>query len=576
MSGRAKLGSLALLGTLGWAGAAPAAQGTDVFAVVVGHNGGIPGLAPLRYADDDAIRFALLLRGLDPAAHVWLLTDVDADTTRELGRAAIAVPPSRSPTRRALAAAFEELARALSAPRHGRGRVLYVVYAGHGLRGRVLLAPEAGQEAAVTGAELRASLAGLSQLHPDLRMFLFVDACRSQSLFADRDAEAGPDFSAEVTALERRGRRLELGVLTAAAAGKPAGEVADLRAGYFSHVLASGLAGAADASGDEVVSFGELAAFVAFNTQRLTGQLPWFDPPAGGLDAAAIDHRGHRPRLFIPRGVGGRFVVKAPAGTPVFAEAFKDPQRSLLFSLPVGRYRIERGERGGRILAAAVELVAGQLLDAGRLIWAEAPGDTRGEGPASGGDGSPAFAAPFSPEVVSTLEAGFRAGREPLPPLAARRTTVAAASVLGTAPLGLGGMEMGLALHARRTLGALGLVGLRAGFATSSHRAGGQSYRLEHHTVAVEGGARWGPARWLALHALGGLGAGGVVQRGAGAARGDPLGPLATVGIGLELALGGGFALPLEARSWWQWVRVDGARQRHAGLALDVGLAYAF
>ena len=49
-----------------------------------------------------------------------------------------------------------------------------------------------------------------------------------------------------------------------------------------------------------MVSFGELAAFVAFNTRRLTGQLPWFDPPGGDLGAVAIDLRARLPRLVIP------------------------------------------------------------------------------------------------------------------------------------------------------------------------------------------------------------------------------------------------------------------------------------
>ena len=57
--------------------------------------------------------------------------------------------------------------------------------------------------------------------------------------------------------------------VTAAFSGHSAGEVEALGAGYFSHVLASGLAGAADADGDRLVSFGELAAFVAYNTDRL-------------------------------------------------------------------------------------------------------------------------------------------------------------------------------------------------------------------------------------------------------------------------------------------------------------------
>src|SRR5436190_6644200 len=166
--------------------AAPAAAAPpEIYAVVIGHNGGRPGLPALRYADDDAVRFARFFAGLGTGgdSHLWLLTRLDADTEKQLARAEIAAPPHVAPTRGALTAAFAAVGRALQAPSNGRARVLYVVYAGHGLRGRVLLEPEGGGEAAITGAELRAALAELARIDPQLRMLLFVDACRSQSLF---------------------------------------------------------------------------------------------------------------------------------------------------------------------------------------------------------------------------------------------------------------------------------------------------------------------------------------------------------------------------------------------------------
>jgi hypothetical protein len=272
----------------------------------------------------------------------------------------------------------------------------------------VLLEPEGASEAAITGAELRAQLAELARVDPRLRMLLFVDACRSQSLFGERDGEAGPDFSTEVSALEQRAESLRIGVLTAASTGKPAAEVEDLGAGYFSHALASGLAGAADADGNEVVSFGELAAFVAFNTRRLTGQLPWFDPPEGDLGAEAIDLRGRLPRLVIPASNRGRYLVEAKGGPPVFAEAFKDTQRPLRLALPPGHYRL-RHTADGRVLAAPAELLAGQALDTGHLAWTDARSEARGPAP----EVDLAVSTPFTSEAVSTLEAGFHAGREP-------------------------------------------------------------------------------------------------------------------------------------------------------------------
>jgi hypothetical protein len=113
-----------------------------------------------------------------------------------------------------------------------------------------------------------------------------------------------------------------MGVITAATSGKPAGELARLESGYFSHVLLSGIVGGADANEDDRISFGELAAFVAFHTQAMMGQRPWFDPPAGDLSTVAFDHRARLRRMVLPREIEGRFEVRGPQGRPVFAELF--------------------------------------------------------------------------------------------------------------------------------------------------------------------------------------------------------------------------------------------------------------
>jgi uncharacterized caspase-like protein len=551
--------------------AAPAAAATpETYAVIIGHNGGRAGLPPLRYADDDAVRFARFFSA-SPDAHLWLLTRLDADTERQLARAEIPAPARVPPTRSAVLAAFAQVRRALTAPHPGRERVLYVVYAGHGLRGRVLLEPEGGDEAAITGAELRAVLAELAWIDPQLRMFLFIDACRSQSLFGERDGEAGPDFSSEVSALERRAESLRLGVLTAASTGKPAGEVEDLEAGYFSHALASGLAGAADADGDDIVSFGELAAFVAFNTRRLTGQLPWFDPPGGDLGAVAIDLRARLPRLVIPAAERGRFLVEARGGPPVFAEVFKDGARPLRLALPPGHYRLRHAAEG-RMLAAPAELQPGQSLDAGALAWSEARSEARGPAP----EVDLAFSAPFTPEAVSTLEAGFQAGRQPSAPFAARAIRVALSFIGGTSPFQLSGAELGVAVGVRRNFGSSAVAGVRLSYASSSHRAGLDEYRLERPGLLVEGGVRLVQRPEYELYPLVGVGGAAVLRRGSGPTSGDPFAPTISAGLGQQLSLGGRrWAAFLEVRALVQWVRVDGTREAYRGLLGDLGVAWA-
>ena len=361
----------ALAGATDAARAEPPPASEDIYAVVVGYNGAEPGLPLLRFADDDAVRFSLLLSGFasdGSASRVTLLTRLDDDTRRGLAAASLTATPAGPPTRTAVLRAFDDAGRALAVRRAGAPPpTFYFLYAGHGLHGRILLEPEAGTDAALTGHELRTAIAELRRAAPALRAYVFIDACRSQSLFTERGADGGgaigPDLSGEVAALERRADATSIGVLTAASSGQTTGEVRALGAGYFSHVLASGLAGAADADGDELVTFAELAAFVAYNTERLGAQRPWFSPPAGELGAPVVDLRRAPARLDLSAAPAGRYLVEAAAGRPILAEAVKAEHGSLRLALPPGRYRVLRATPHEPARAADVTLVAHAPVD---------------------------------------------------------------------------------------------------------------------------------------------------------------------------------------------------------------------
>ncbi len=464
----------------------------EIFAVVIGWNGGNRELPPLRFADDDAARFATFFRGLGSAerpGRVWLLTEFDARTKTTLAEAGLKVEPDGPPTRPVVLATLRTAAAAI-----GRGgdrrRVLYVIYAGHGLRGRVLLQPTGDGEAALTGTELRTALAdalatGARPQEPSV--FVFLDACRSESLFADRGAV---DFGTAIAELAERAEALPIGVLTAARSGKPAGEVARLEAGFFSHVLGSGLAGGADADGDDVVSFGELAAFVAFHTQKLTGQLPWFDPPNGDLEAGTIDHRGRPTRLVLPAEGGSRFLVSAAVGRPVFAEAFQGAGLRLRLRLPPGSYRVMRESRGQPGRVAHVVLGRGQVVDLTTAAWQDG-GGTRGEDPSRNvdfvADNNDSlhldFSSQLSSEVVSTLAAGFYAGRsEPASP---SRLAIAAEIGVAPAPLALPGSESRLALRVVMPIGPFAAALVARG-ARAAHTVDGRGRTLHHLGLAAE------------------------------------------------------------------------------------------
>lgn len=103
--------------------------GARRFALVIGNN--VPphaGLSRLRYADDDAVRWAVTFEAL--GAEVEVLTELDEESRRLYGP--LSFKPSR-PTSASLSAAVGRLASRVSAA-HAAGAhaTFYFVYAGHG------------------------------------------------------------------------------------------------------------------------------------------------------------------------------------------------------------------------------------------------------------------------------------------------------------------------------------------------------------------------------------------------------------------------------------------------------------
>jgi hypothetical protein len=543
--------------------AAPAGQG-DVYAVVVGHNGGRAAgdgraaLPTLRFADDDALRMARWFDALAVPGGVTVLTRPDAQTREVLEGAGLPMPQVVAPTRRALFDALAALKRTLA--NRARPATVFFFFAGHGLTGRLLLEPEAGDEASLTGKELKLALLDLGADHIEL----FIDACRSQSLFTER---GGPDLSAEIASLEARAAATTLGVLTAAQSETPAGEASDLMGGVFSHVLASGLAGAADADGDEVVRFGELAAFVAFNTEGLTGQRPWFEPPANDLRAPVI-HLTGTTRLELPRETEGRLRVVSEKGVPIVAELFKPKGRRVALTLPSGAYQVQR--RDGPAQVARVELVSGQSRTLGTLAEdvASARVSERGDlawEPAS-------FQAPFSAQVVAALDAGYVSGRPTGAAPKRRGLVIDAAYVGGLTPFGLPGLEHGVEGGARWSFGAA-QVGLRVAFRSAPV----PDAVLRRVAVNLRGGWRFG--LWQERLGLTPFVTAGVktIWRTAGPrVSGDPLAPAIGTGLQAEGHVTGWLSLWLEGRVEVTWVALDGTRTAFPEPGLTLGASVWF
>lgn len=560
----------------------------DVFAIIVGYNGGRDDLPTLSFADDDAARFTLLLRSLAGAAdQVVLLSSFDERTRKELGTAGLALVPDGPPTRDAVAAAFAKLGERLAKrPRGMPPPTFFFVYAGHGVKGRILLAPNAGEEAALTGLELRHHIATLDKVagagRPDAHLpaFVFLDACRSQSLFLERGAAPalGPDLTGEAATLTEEAENVPLGIMTAAVAGQPTGEMASLGGGLFSHVLTSGLAGAADANADQRVSFAELAAFVAFNTGQPATRQPWFAPPQGRLDATVLDLRAAKSRLDFTGAPAGRYVVGAASGRPLFAELVSGGRGPVRLAVPRGRYLLTRASGGEAPRMAEVDTTEGGTAPLDKLLWHEGAASEASRG--SDLEEAVAFKQPFTEEAVSTLMVAYQAGRQPAAVSGGGESRLSLSGLGAPAPLGLSGPAWGLGARwtylgaptGRWFAPAFGF-GLGALVARSSHEAGAH-FSLESYEGRAFLGPiwTWGPTQFALFLEGGG---GPLVRRAAEGVSGDGFAPaVGAVGRAayawtrrwhVELALG----------AQERWIDIDGASRRDGQWRAEAGVGWS-
>jgi hypothetical protein len=533
--------------------AEPAA--TDVYAVVIGHNGGREGLPALRFADDDALRMARTFSAVPGHRTTWVLVQPDDATRTTLQSAGLPLPSMREPTRAALFAARDELRALLETRPAGRRATVYLFYAGHGIDGRLLLKPEGeAAEGGVSGEELKLLAASL----PADDVVLFVDACRAQSLFTARGA-SGPDLSARIEALNEKAAAVRLGVLAAAQSNQPAGETDRLQGGFFSHVLASGLLGGADADGDEVVRFGELAAFVAFHTERLTGQRPWFEPPGGDLRSATVQLHG-ATRLRLSEDTSGRVQISSLAGVPYFAEVNKAKGRAIRLALPAGRYRVVQSAEGARA-TADVELTAGQEQPLA------AAGFTSSQAVAERGGEDEGFSSPFTASVVAALDSGFVSGREPSVSAQTWRHALDVAYAFSPAPFGLQGLEHGVEAGYRFAIGSL-VIGPKVSFRSSGFSSG----QLRRLGVLLQAGWKWEPLKWLELSPWAGVGFKSVWVDGPRSAA-APFSPGFGVGLRVSARVRAGFSVFVDGRYELAWVSLDGTRAAYGEPALVVGVS---
>jgi len=495
-----------------------------VYAIIVGNNDGLGMLPQLSFADDDALGFYDLAVSLAPEENVALLTELDVDTWRRIQGAGGRPPPFLPPTRARLLEVlrlYKEQIAAARAARPERPVHLYFFFSGHGERGYFFLKRKGGPlaSAAFTGTDLERSFSD----SPATQNWLFIDACKSQSLFVPKgpaaDDELGPDFGSLIEKLDRAVARAPVGVLTSTVSDRPAGEARDIRGGYFSHVLTSGLRGAADADSDGVVRYGELAAFVSFHTRRIAGQRPWFRPPMGKLDAPLIRLQGRGDLLEVLPGVGGHLVVLDGAGSRIVLEAHKTAAQHTRLILTPGSYRVVWLQGRDRGVEARVTLRAGApvtlaLADFQTPI-AVGP-DRRPKGEAAGAPArardlaldrfDPAqsgFDQPFTPRVVDATAAAYGSGLTVARPAAAAegppRHRLSVGYGYMAAPVSPMAAGQGASIAYAYRLNLPLQLGARVMFAFSDHEAPVTASPFTYYRVMLQAELGYVPFTWRRL-----------------------------------------------------------------------------
>ncbi|HEX7699080.1 MAG TPA: caspase family protein, partial [Kofleriaceae bacterium] len=315
-----------------WATLADAS--TKRVAVIVGNNAGGADQTRLRYAETDAGKLARVLTELGGVApdDLFLLQGKNLAALTE-----------------AFTLAKRRIAGFRADPTN---RVIVLFYFSGHSDGEAL---ELGHDR-LTFSELRRWLAAAGA---DVRVAL-VDSCKSGALLTAKGGTPGPAFQIRLTDdLASTGEAL----LTSSAADEVALESREIGGSFFTHHFISGLRGAADASGDGLVTLAEAYQYAYAHTLKTTGetivgpQHPAYNYQLSGQGELVLAELS-KPTgaLELPKGFD-RILVIDLARDQVIAEVTSDAHG--VIAVQPGRYAV-RAWRGGKTLTGRVTVALGE------------------------------------------------------------------------------------------------------------------------------------------------------------------------------------------------------------------------
>jgi hypothetical protein len=342
--------------------AVAAASPVQRYVLIAGANHGGGDRARLKYAVSDAERFAQVMAELGGVAedHEIIL---------------------REPRVGDLLAALDSLKARLSGLKRGPGDRIELVfyYSGH--------ADELGLLLGEDRLSYRSLRNRLDAMPADVRIAV-LDACASGAFTRLKGGRRSPAFLVDESAA-MRGHAF----ITSSAETEAAQESDRIRASYFTHYLVSGFRGAADASGDGLVTLNEAYQFAFTETLGRTvdskggAQHPSYDINLSGAgDVVITDVRRTTARLVLPEALEGRLFIRNSAQRLV-VELYKPKGREVEIALEPGAYEIRVERVNGAMLART------DIRDGAKVVLTAAQfGPAAAEPTARRGDELPRFA----------------------------------------------------------------------------------------------------------------------------------------------------------------------------------------
>ncbi|MEW5849157.1 MAG: caspase family protein [Myxococcota bacterium] len=421
------------------------------FALVVGNNVGPAHLPLLRYADDDAARLYEFLVGAGYRAR--LMTVLDGETQNLMpGVVAVAQPPTRAALEETLRGLWTEISAARAA---GAETELLFAFAGHGQGS----AEQGGAIFLLDGLFTRADLMELV-VRPSPADFnhVIIDACDSYFMVAARggdeaypdDRVAGPTPEQLVSSYLAGDGVMQdprTGFMVSTNQAAQSHEYDGFRAGVFSHVMHSAMAGAADSDRDGRVEYTEVLAYAAAASQEIK------DPRARlAIHGRAPPRDVHRPLVDLRHATFAHYLRLGPE---LEGRIHVEDARSV-------RYADLHKTRGSEVLLALVDSPSYLVVKPGgearitlsaRRPGAQAPGgfrerDARARGPLETSLRQELFAVPYDGSfyrgyVASRGLTPARTGERFMPEGTTRPTFIPPRPPLaipGLAILGVGGL----------------------------------------------------------------------------------------------------------------------------------------